>query len=566
MNNERENGMNPSLNGKPYYSADNGYAAAASVRGIAEAVPGHIDVIIRNEELQIVSDHKKFQEKIKSLECKKKGLEENKDDCQKKIREKEVKIAEQEAALAELTAKFNAPPEAEVMPSPDSVIKDLRDNKKRCEQNLRSKGIEKTTLEAESEIPLTVEALKNLVELTGIDMPKVGFSTKQCVVAVFYTLSFIGLLGYVYIFYASVAMKAFSPESDQQVNVSSQQTDADGQIEVSGQQTDPALNQFVDPYAWQKAWDNKPRRNYFVLLFPMIFIIFAIALHFCINRFLESNLGKWLNIGAILFLVLTFFFDLIIAENISQNIEDIKQSRIAEQEALKEAVRLRLEGTAGTESTTNQDPVSENFFVAIWGWIFNLSPIIFLGFIPSLLLTCGIYTTLESWKRVRPYGEYIKKKEHEYKVQLAYIDASIEELRNEISSLDTQIASRIQADRHPIQIEMHRIETEKENIEKDLATLNEIVGNIQEEVVKYQTQIEQFEEFLRIPEINPVDTIRMEKHVKEFMKGWCRFIAWQQTELTSQVSEEIKKVQQVADQTLDGYKKAVMPLRDKPTV
>ena len=563
MNNGRENGGNPNVDEKAYYSADNGYAAAASVRGIAEAVPGHIDVIIRNEELQIAFDHKKFEEKIEFLECQKKVLEKNKDDCQEKIREKEVKVAAQDATLAELTAKLNAPPESEVISSPDSGIEDLRDNKKHCEQNLRSKGVEKAILEAESKIPLTVEALKNLVELTGIDMPKVGFSIKQCVVAVFYTLSFIGLLGYVYIFYASVAMKAFSPESDQQVSTVSQQSE---QTEVSGQQTDPALNQFVDPYAWQKAWDNKPRRNYFVLLFPMIFIIFAIALHFCINQLLESNLGKWLNRGAILFLALTFFFDLIIAENISRNIEDLKQSRIAEQEALKEAVRLRLEGTAETEPTANQDPVSENFIVTAWNWVFNLSPIIFLGFIPSLLLTCGIYTTLESWKRVRPYGEYIKKKEHEYKVQLAYTDASIEELKNEISSIDTQIAARIKANRHPIQIEMRRIETEKGNIEKDIATLNEIVGNIQEEVVECQTQIEHFEESLRIPEINPVDTITMEKHVKEFMKGWCRFIAWQQTELTPQVSKEIEEVQRVANQTLKNYKEAVMSPGGTPTV
>lgn len=549
MNNRHENGGPPKSDEKAYYSADNGYAAAASVRGIAEAVPGHIDVIIRNEELQTNFDHTKFKEKIKSLKCEKKVLEGNKDNCQKEIREKEFKVAEREVTLAKLTAKLDAPPEAEVMSSSDPVIMDLRENKKQCEQKLRNKGTEKARFEAVSKTPLTAETLKDQAELTEKEISEIGFSWKQSIVAVCYTLSLIGLLGYVYIFYASVAMKAFSPEPDKQVNASSQQTEGDN---VSGQQADPALNQYVDPYAWQQAWDNKPRRNYFVLLFPMIFIIFAIALHFCINEFLELNLRKWLNIGALLFLILTFVFDLIIAENISRNIEDIKQNRIAEQEALKEAVRLRLEGTS--EPPTNQDPVSENFVVTVWNWVFNLSPIIFLGFIPSLLLTCGIYTTLESWKRVRPYGEYIKKIEHDYKVELAYIDASIEGLKNEISSIDTQISSRIQADRHPIQIKMGRIETEKENIEKDIASLNATVVNIEDEVEKYEKQIQKFEGFLRIPEGNPINTIKIEKHIKEFMQGWCRFIAWQQTELTDEISEKIEEVQKAADTALSEYK------------
>ena len=552
MNNERENEVNPSLDRKPYYSADSGYAAAAAGRGIAEAVQEHIDVIVRNEELEIASSHKRFEEKIEALENEKKELKKNKDDCQKEIRAREVKVAEQEATLAKLNTKLNAPPEAKVVPSPDPVIEDLCDNKKQCQQELRSKVVKKTTLEAESKIPLTVEVLKNLVELTGIDMPKIGFSAKQCFVAVCYTLSLIGLLGYVYIFYASVAMKAFSPEPDKPVDASSQQADTDEQTDVSDQQTDPALNQYVDPFAWQRAWDNKPNRNYFVLLFPMIFIVFAIALHFCISEFLESNLGKWLNKGALIFLALTLMFDVIIAQNISQNIEDIKQDRISQQNALKEAVRMRLEGSEETESTNSEDTGSK------LNWIFNIVAIIFLGFVPSLLLTCGIYTTLESWKKVRPYGEYIKKKEHEYKVGLASIDAEIEGLENEINSLDTQITARIQADRHPIQIKIGRIETEKENTEKEVVSLNEIVGNIQEEVDKHQTEIDQLEDLLKLPERNPVNTKRMEKHVKEFVTGWCRFVAWQKTELTGEVSEEIKEIQQVADQTLNNYKSTIV--------
>lgn len=542
MTDEHENGAY-SLNGKPYYSADRGYASAAAGRGIAEAVQDHIEVIVRNDQLETASRHDQFIEKIQSLNQENVELEKNKDECQKEIRTREEQIADQDAKLAKLNAKLNAPPEAEVMPSPDPMIEELRENQKQCQQELSAAMVEKRTIKAKSKLPLTIETLKNLVELTGIDMPKIGFSWKQFCVALGYTLSLFGLLFYLYIFYTSVAAKAFSPKTAEQTN---EQTNE--QMGVTGQQ----LNEYVDSFAWHDAWTQDPK-NLFVLLFPMIFIVFAIALHFCINELLESKLGKYLNIGAIILFSLTLLFDIIIAENILGNIEDIKRERIAGQQAIEVQRTKRLSGDEAPESPTSAVSTSDPWYIRLY----NLSPIIFLGFVPSLLLTAGIYATLESWKKVRPYEEYIKQKEHEYKVELATVSAKINALKDEINSLDTKIGEHIQANRHPLQIQIGRIETEKATQTEEIAAISETVVNIQEEVDRHQTEIAQLEDLLKRPEVNPVNTKRMEAHVKEFVSGWCRFVAWQKTELTDEVAEQIKNIQQIAQDTLDNYKSTI---------
>ena len=551
-NDEHENGAS-SLNRKPYYSADRGYASAAAGRGIPEAVKDHIGVIVRNDKLETAKRHDQFTEKIKSLKLENTDFENRKDDCQRKIRKRERQIADQDAKLAKLNARLNAPPGAEVMPSPDPIIKDLRDNKKHCQEKLSAAVVEKRTLKAKSKLPLTVEFLKNLVELTGIDMPKIGFSWKQFCVALGYTLSLFGLLFYLYIFYASVAAKAFSPNeqtAEQKNEQSTEQMDAAGQQnEQPNKQNEAPLNEYVDSDAWHDAWTAEPK-NFFVLLFPMIFIVFAIALHFCISEFLESKLGKYLNRGAVLFFFLTLCFDIIIAGNISGNIEDIKRDREAErQHAENLNLYKRGEIDEMPENANSTSGSADRFW--------KIVSIVFLGFVPSLLLTAGIYATLESWKNVRPYGEYIKQKEHEYQVELATVSAKINALNNEINSLNTQIGERIQANRHPLQIEIGRIETEKATQTEEIAAISEAVVNIEEEIDRRQTEIKELEDLLKRPEVNPVNTKEMEEHVKEFVSGWCRFVAWQKTELTDEVAGQIRRIQQIAQETLDNYKSTI---------
>ena len=371
--------------------------------------------------------------------------------------------------------------------------------------------MERSTLEVKSKVPLTIEILKNLLEITGVDMPKIGFSWKQFWTAVGCTLSLIGLIGYVYIFYTSVAAKSFSPKRVAE------------QSDERGLQEEPALNQYVDPFAWRNAWEDNPP-NYFVLLFPLVFIGFAVVLHFCISDWLQSISQKWFNGGAVILLILTLLFDGIIANSISQNIEDIKRDRIAAQETIQEAIRARtsLEGSESTESTISEDSGRQNLFLSFFGGLLKLSPIIFLGFVPAVLLTGSIYATLESWSKVRPWGEYIKQEKHKYEVELATLGATIEALENNISSLDTQINAQIKADRHPIQINADRIETEKRNLEKEIESINEVVSTIQKEMDKCQGKIDQLEDSLKLPERNrPKENGETCKSIREWLVHIC---------------------------------------------
>lgn len=545
MNNKHRNGIDPKdsdLNGKPYYSRDRGFACAAAGRGIAEKVREHINVIIRNEELEIASNHGKIREEIHTLQNEKNKLEGEKDSCQKEIRACETEIAQQEVALAELNAKLNAPAETEGISTPNPRIKALREEKKEQEQKLANKKIGKKTLKVKSKVPLTVEILKTMVDLTGVDTPKIGFSWKQFLVALGYTFSLIGLIGYVYVFYASVAAKSFSPDN----LTEHEQTD------------EGTLNQYVDPSAWYDAWEKSDPPNLFVLLFPMIFIGFAVVLHFCVRDLLETISRKWLNIGAAIFLILTLFFDGIIADRISQNIEDLKRDRIEHEKTIQEAIKARFEDNASAESTTTTasapETLSPFWLSRLWNWLWNLLPIIFLGFVPTLLLTGSIYATLQSWSKVRPWGEYIKKKKHEYDVELASLGSQIAALENDVNSLDTQIDAQIKADRHPIRVKIDRMETEKGNTEKEIKSLETIVRNIQEEVDRCEKAISTLNDSLKLPERHSIDLKKMEKNVYEFVSGWREFIIGQRTELTDPVNNEIEQVYRIADQTLQDYK------------
>ena len=116
MNNGHENRRSSDLNGKSYHR-DRGFASAAAGRGIPEAIREHINVIVRNEELETASSHEQNREEIQTLQGKKGELEQEKDSCQKEIRAREVEVAQQDATLAELKAKLDAPPEVEVMSS-----------------------------------------------------------------------------------------------------------------------------------------------------------------------------------------------------------------------------------------------------------------------------------------------------------------------------------------------------------------------------------------------------------------------------------------------------------------
>lgn len=556
MHNGDRNGVNPVLNGKPYYSRDSGFACAAAGHGIPEAVKAHIGVIVRNEELEIASNHEQIQREIDQLRKNKNILEESQQNYQGAIRKEEQEIAMKEVELAELRAKLEAPPEAEVMPTSDPRLDTLRAEKKANEGELGQMKVARAGLVVASKAPTTVQ-LANIP-------PKPALAPRQLLVAIGATLTFIGLLCYLYVFYSSVAEKAFMPreelshtgysevgdgvlsfESEELREVSDERNDASGE-----QNTEGTLNQFVDSEALHNAWTKNPK-NWFVLLFPMIFVAFAYVAHFCLNRVVEGGKSGWLVWLAVVLLI-TFGLDWIVATNIAENIRDVKVIETGYKSGVLEAVAPAVGAPEANNLEAALDALYQqsSFQQADNTWK-DVVSVLMLGFTVSLLLSGSLYCTLKEWGDVRPMATQIKAEKNERKIKLTELSTEIEALENEINSLDTQIAAQIKAHRHPIQVEIDRISTERENKEKEVEALGKVTDVLQSEIEGHQTRID---ELLKLPERKSIDLRKMEKHVGEFITGWCNFVSQRETELPGDLPMQIKDIREVAQQTLNDYK------------
>ncbi len=498
MRNDNGNGMMQILNGKSYHSADSGFACAAAGRGIAEAMKAHIGVIIRNEELENTSNPDQVQREIKLLRDNINMLEQSQQNYQDNIKQEEQKIATKETKLAELRAQLEAPPEAESDPEIDA----LRDEKKTEESELGLKKIARAALKVASKAPTLVELQATL--------SKPRWSPRQLSLAIFGTCILTGLFFFLYFFYSGVLEKAFAQGTGTQ-----------------------ELNQFFDFTAVARAWKVKDPENFPnfpVILFPSVFLVFAYVTHFFFNRGMEIRLKWWIGLG--LAMLLTLIFDGIIAFKISENLYEARQF------------------LSETATSTENAQLNKYRGLDIWG-------VIFLGFVSSSLFGFGLYCNMQDWGEIRPFRRQIKAEKNERKIQIDELNTEIELLQDNINSLDTQIAAQIKAHRHPIQVEIERINTEKENKDKEVEALSNVNDRIQSEIEEHQAKIDELEASLKRPESHSIDLRKMEKHVEEFVTGWCRFLSQRQTELSDDLLTEIKDVREMAQQTLDDYKAAL---------
>ncbi len=47
---------------------------------------------------------------------------------------------------------------------------------------------------------------------------------------------------------------------------------------------------------------------------------------------------------------------------------------------------------------------------------------------------------------------------------------------------------------------------------------------------------------------------KLEAHANEFVSGWCRYVAQRRTELSDDVSTQIRHIQHFANETLEEFK------------
>ena len=159
------------------------------------------------------------------------------------------------------------------------------------------------------------------------------------------TVLLVGLASYLFVFYASAVDKAFFLKD----------------ASVAG------LNDIVNPVAIFEALEG--RWNLFVILFPFIFLGFAIAL----DHFWESARQwqhKWPADGLA---IATFIFDGILAIQISQKLHD---------------TRVLIGLTEGEWEFRWND--------------LNIWTVLFCGFMVSLLVSILYHVTRERWKGVKP--------------------------------------------------------------------------------------------------------------------------------------------------------------------
>ena len=544
LQNNNNTDLDLNLDSKPYYSEASGFHWAANHHGMAECVPQHVKRIISDEELRAQSNREQLQAEIDELVDEKNGLEAQKREYEREIEQQSQNLARKKEELAGLEVQLQAPTETELNPPPvetpdqdavkqqlDEEISQLYEEKDKLEQTIEGKSQELARkreelagLEVQLQAPTETE-LNLIPDEEGTDDTKPAKQSKgalilQSIFPAFTTIALLGLLCYLFVFYASAGDKAFSSGT--------------GSVQQQ-------LNEIVNHDALSQAWREG---NWFVLLFPFIFLVLAILTHLSIEH------KEWVYMG--LLLGATFAVDSIIAIKISQRIHDDK------------VIRGLIEESG---DWTMAD--------------LNILAVLLLGFAVSLLLSYGFYWTLQLWKGVGSLRRQSKEQEiREVKMrdektqrdaQITVLKAEMETLQGDIGKLQSEIGrlnekvktvqqktdewsrgqleARIKAERVPIEIQIAILKIEMDNLQGEIDQFNDKVETKQLAIDQCQAKIEELSDRQNQRVIN---SHQMELRVNRFLNGWCRFVANSEDRETD-VSVQINTIKQVAYETLNQY-------------
>lgn len=550
--------LDPSLNGKPYYSEASGFYWAANHHGIPECVSQHVKRIISNEELQVQSHREQLQAEIDDLLNEKSGLEAQKREYEREIEEKSQNLARKREELAGLEVQLQAPTETELNPPPvevldqddakqelDTEISQLREEKDKVQQqieeksqNLARKREGLAGLEVQLGAPTETE-LAPAPESVPQARSKKWYSwlsrVPTTIVASVATIVLCFLALYLFIFYASAVDKAFFLHEDK----------IQQQVEEG---TYAGVQDIVNPKALFIAWQKGDQgRNYFVLFFPWVFLAFALAF----DHFWESGKMRWvIGLG-----VVTFVFDVLLAIHISLKIH-LARKYIAERMG----------------DPTPTWPGGDDFL--------DIGTVIFCGFVASLLVSVLYNVTRDRWKQVKQFQPQSKEqeiREVQIRDEKAQRDAQIAVLRTEMENIEGEIGplqgeigrlnekvrttqqkidewsreqldARIRAERSPIEARIACLNVEMETLQNEIDPLNDKVKTVQQRIDRGQTKIEELSERQNQRVINGH---QMELRVNRFLNGWCRFVA-NSEDGSIDVSAQ-NRIKQVAYETINQY-------------
>ena len=504
------------MNGKPYYSADSGFTSAAAGRGVTEALQEHLNVIVRDENLEIAFNDDYYQAEIEDLAEDKKELEAQKAQRQNSIKESTKELEEKNTKLAELKVELESPVEI-IETSEGSRIVELNETIEQKISDIESKQAEKAKVEIELESPTQVEldalntdgAVRQSSEhwfsklrywfskfFTGL--PKLIFT-------IFATAAVIGLFGYLYLFYVSAGEKTVKSSDEMDLTALIDYKALDRSLQVS---------------------DEDPR-NWLILMFPFIFIVLAIVTHLSLE---SEKWTRWIYFSV--FLAATLLIEATIGWRIAHNIVEAQK--------------------AASANGQSQDSFRLLFLLFL-----------FLGFGPSVLLGLGLHWILGLWENIRPQTDQSKQMEIQIRaekkdklVELSALNTEIQNLEEGLSRLhqDKQAYSDslMKTYRHPIETQIAGLDAEIQSTQDEIQLLNEQVDSLQMEIDRCESEIGNH---LKGQRERVIDIKKMEAQANEFVTGWCRYVSQCRTDLEpEEISRQIIEIQELKKQTLENFK------------
>ena len=492
----------------PYHSADNGFACAAAGRGITEALREHLNVIIRNEELLTEKVISESQADIQALAEDKERLEQQKLDRQADLDEFVKALTAKDTRSSELQMEIQPPLniDLETDPYAKSLQAKIDENTSKLEDiasELEALQEERTKIETDLEAPTQAE-----LEPISIESHPISQSTRlekgfACLTAVV----LVGLIVYLFIFYASVGDRTFTVG-----------------IGTSGEK-----RQIIIPHALSEAWEVKEsenesendRRNWFVITFPFIFLTLAILAYYCHEH------RAWKTLIGLL--VATFMIDLIIAIKIS--------------------VQMHI----FTKGEDVPYELGEN--------LTEVLSVLFLGFGVALLLSYGLYWFMKVWKGIRPnqdadarLAKLVRAEKNDRLIELNALNTRIQSLEEKNRNLDAEnqgYKDEIElAFRKPIEVEIAGLQTERERVQDQIQNLDEQIEAFQREINGCESEIK---ELVDRKQKKTLDIRKLEAQAHEFVTGWCKYVSQSKTHLPDTISNQITDVQHLAQDTLQSY-------------
>lgn len=490
------------MNNGAYHSADHGFACAAAGRGITEALQEHLNVIARNEEVEIETSNAHIQAEINDLVADREQLEQQKVTRQNSINEITALLDEKNVKLAELNAELASFTNGGVPQLPDDRIEKLKNRIDEKTSELNEKRVERAAIETDLENPTETELNQAHVRGEAQVSSKQQFSWLHFTFAVFTTLMLVGLIIYIFYFYASVADKAFTAAKSTEV---------------------------IDYEALSRAWGNM---DGFVLLLPVVFVFFAIVSYFYWEK------DKRVFLGAV---VITLLFDVLIAWRIAVSI-DLYIKNKGFEEVPPATWWLNLLG------------------IIFLGFVVSL--LLSFGFHCFMELWRRVKPARDEADQVK---KQIRAEKNDQLVQFKALTTEVQHLQDHIGALNRekqdyenqnketakqQLDARIADHKHPIEVEIARLNASKKNHQSQIDELNEQVESLQREINQCESEIKDLSDKASEQSIN---VKKLEAQANEFVSGWCRYLVQRKTELPDDISIQIKDIQDLKDKTLEAF-------------